>query len=103
MSNYLTLPIAALLVSLCSVATAVESADPMRPDDYTRKMADGKGAKVTTKKPAAISYWVQSIQIGDGQRSATINGRLLKVGDTIRAPNWLLLNIGRSSYVEPGS
>lgn len=58
MSNYLALPIAALLVSLCSVAAAVESADPMRPDDYARKMADDKGAKVTTKNrpPSVTGY-----------------------------------------------
>lgn len=58
MSNYLALPIAALLVSLCSVAMAVEIADPMRPDDYAHKIADDKGAKVTTKNrpPSAIGY-----------------------------------------------
>ena len=63
---------------------ASELSDPMRPDDGTGITAPGKQTGATTiKAPAKINLWVQSIQIGQGERTTTINGKLLKVGDKI--------------------
>lgn len=85
MSNYFSLIGAFLAISLSSSAMATEQVDPMRPDDMagTTKNSIGTGSKTVTKAPSAINWWLQSIQIGEGERSATINGRLLNIGDKI--------------------
>lgn len=82
MSKHLSL-ILLLVISLS--AMAIEQVDPMRPDDQaeTTKNGVGTGSKAVTKAPTSISWWLQSIQIGERERSATINGRLLKIGDKI--------------------
>ena len=83
MSNRLSLSIALLAISLSSSAMtmAIERVDPMRPDD--QRETTRNGVKAVTRAPSPVEWWVQSIQIGEGERSATINGRLLKIGDKI--------------------
>lgn len=85
MSNHLSFFIALLAISLSASTMALEQVDPMRPDEQaeTTKSGVGTDSKAVTKAPTSISWWLQSIQIGEGERSATINGRLLKIGDKI--------------------
>ena len=84
MSNHLSLFIVLITISLSS--QAAERIDPMRPDDRAsmQKSGDTNSTKATTKAPARVSLWLQSIQIGEAERSANINGKLLKIGDQIR-------------------
>jgi len=74
-----------LFLAISFSAMATERVDPMRPDDQagTTKNGIGTSSKAVTKAKSAINWWLQSIQIGEGERSATINGRLLKIGDKI--------------------
>lgn len=82
---YKSLPLLSLLLLLAGPLQALEQVDPMRPDDQAGTTSTGTPAasSVSTRPPARIELWVQSIQIGAEERSATINGRLLKVGDRI--------------------
>jgi len=81
---YRTLYLLSLLLLLPLSAQAVEQADPMRPDDYSGAAAISGKTTTKIKKTNRIALWVQSIQIAQGERNATINGKLLKIGDKIR-------------------
>ncbi len=70
-----------LIMPLASIA--IERVDPMRPDDQSAAKERLPGKSTATKKPAHLNLWLQSIQLGDTERTATINGKLLKVGDRI--------------------
>ena len=85
MSNHFSFFGVLLAISLSFSAMALERVDPMRPDDQaeTTKNGIGTDSKAVTKAPPPVDWWLQSIQIGERERSATINGRLLKIGDKI--------------------
>ena len=79
-----------VLLLLPPLSLAVEPADPMRRDDQplpvpSPVVKQGKSAESSTSiKGAARHHLIlQSIQLATGERSATINGKLLKVGDKI--------------------
>ncbi len=84
MSNLLSLSVVVLqLVSLASEVVAIEQVDPMRPDNLSSVTKGKKIKAVASKKPVKVSFWLQSVKIGDEQRSATINGKRMKTGDKI--------------------
>ncbi|MCW8824953.1 MAG: hypothetical protein OQK78_00875 [Gammaproteobacteria bacterium] len=84
MSKHLTF--LCMLLAIPFSADAAEQVDPMRPDDQSivKSTNTGSGAKAATKSSPQISLWIQSIQIGEDERSANISGKLVKVGDKIR-------------------
>ncbi|NOR52153.1 MAG: hypothetical protein GQ470_05985 [Gammaproteobacteria bacterium] len=89
MSKAFSLLAILLFVPLVSTAIAADVQDvlidPMRPDDQAVAITQDKQPQASKKiiKPAHSNLWLQSIQLGAGERSATINGKLLKIGDKI--------------------
>jgi len=81
---YRVLPLLSLLLLVSISVQALELVDPMRPEDRTWKEEQHKvSGTPKPRAPARVELWVQSIQIGPKERSATINGKLLKIGDKI--------------------
>ncbi len=62
---------------------ALEKVDPMRPDNLPRRSNNSAGIGSKTAITTETRWQLQSIQIDNGSRSATINGKRLKIGDKI--------------------
>jgi hypothetical protein len=94
-----------LLLLIPLSVQAVERADPMRPDDQanTPTSSAATDPKAAQKTSSQLDLWVGSIQIGESARRATINGKLLQIGDTIRGAQLIAIEHDQVSLRRNGT
>lgn len=76
-------------------APAEELVDPTRPVAF---VASQNGPRQAEKK-----LQLQAIYVGEKRREAVINGRTVKVGDTVEQVKILAIGPGRVSYAKNGT
>jgi hypothetical protein len=84
--------IAAIAAFVLGTASALAAAPVTQLPDPTRPYAYAPAIQIDQSRDAAVQWRLNGVQIRDGQRSAILNGRVVKPGDSMEGVTVIEIN-----------